>query len=297
MMQWVQRKHGFIFVAVTLFLLLLTVVGRAPGPATSIALLATGVVLFGLPHGALDPLVARRVFSVGSFLSLLLFVVGYASISAVYGLVWWLSSPIGLAMFLCISAFHFGTDWEQRGNLLTRCAYGLAIVTLPALRHGPEVRQVYAVLSPSAAGQLIGLSQVIAAPAAIVALLAAILHWHVRRRDVLEIACILIGALFLHPLLYFTCYFCLLHSPQHLFATAREEGLASIGAIAKAAAPATLATVLFAAIFFARSHDRTVSEGLLRLIFIGLAVLTVPHMILQAIAHNRPSSSQTQVAY
>lgn len=287
MMEWTERRDGLIFAAATLLLLLLTLAGRAPGLPASITLLAVGVILFGLPHGALDPLVARRVLHIGSLPGLLLFLVGYASVAAAYGLVWWWSAPLGLATFLCISAFHFGTDWEQRGHLLTRCAYGLAIVTLPALRHAADVRQIYAVLSPAFAEKLIQFSQILAVPTAIVALLGAVSHWRVRRRDLLEIVCILVGALFLHPILYFSCYFCFLHSPRHLFETAREEGLASISVIARSAAPATVAPVLFAAVFFARSSHHTLSEGLLQIIFVGLAILTVPHMVLQAIAHTK----------
>ena len=296
MMQWAERKDGLVFAGVTLLLLLLTTAGRTPGLPTSTALLALGVVLFGMPHGALDPLVARRVLGVNRLPGLLLFLVGYALVAAAYGLVWWWSAPLGLASFLCISAFHFGTDWQQRGHLLTRCAYGLAIVTLPVLRHAAEVRQIYAVLSPGVGEGLIHFSQALATPAALVALLAAVLQWRTRRRDLLEMLGILIGALALPPLLYFGCYFCLLHSPRHLFETAREEGLVSIAAIVRAAAPATGAPLLLAAVFFVRSSPHTLNEGLLQIIFIGLAVLTVPHMILQAIAHARTQHGALNVS-
>lgn len=285
MMEWAERKDGLVFAAVTVFLLFLTVVGRAPGLSTSIVLLVVGVVLFGLPHGALDPLVARRVLGTHSITGFVLFLLGYALVAAVYGLVWWWSAPLGLATFLGISAYHFGTDWEQRGGLLTRCAYGLAIVTLPVLRHASDTQQIYAVLSPAAAERLVQFSQTVAIPAALAALVAGVAHWRMRRRDVFEFLCILIGALFLQPLLYFSCYFCFLHSPRHLLETAREEGLASIGTIARAAAPATLAPVLLACIFYSRSAPGTFNESLLQIIFVGLAILTVPHMILQAIAH------------
>lgn len=287
MMDWVERKDGLAFAAATLFLIVLTTAGKAPGLSASIALLAVGVVLFGLPHGALDPLVAKRVLGTNSLLSFSLFLVAYALVAAAYGLAWWWSAPFGLATFLCISAFHFGTDWEQRGHLLTRCAYGLAIVTIPTLRYASEVQKIYAILSPSAAQSLVHFSRMFAVPAAIAALSAAIAHWHQRRRDLLEFVCLLIGALFLHPLLYFACYFCFLHSPRHLFETAREEGLSSIRTIAWAAAPATVAPVLLAAVFFARSAPGALNESLLQIVFVGLAVLTVPHMILQAIAHTR----------
>ena len=285
MMEWAEHKEGLVFAAVTLLLLLLTILGQAPGLSTSIVLLVVGVVLFGLPHGALDPLVARRVLGTNSMTGLLFFLLGYAFVAAVYGLVWWWSAPVGLATFLGISAYHFGTDWGQRGSLLTRCAYGLAIVTLPVLRHASDTQHIYAVLSPASAQRIVQFSQSIAIPAALATSVAAVAHWRVRRRDVFEFVCILIGALFLQPILYFSCYFCFLHSPRHLFETARDQGLTSISTIARAAAPATLAPVLLACIFYSRTASRGLNESLLQITFIGLAILTVPHMILQAIAH------------
>ena len=286
MMEWAKRTDGVIFVAMTMLLLLLTATGHTPGRSASIVLLALGVVLFGLPHGALDPLVAQRALDMHSAMGLLLFVLGYALIAAMYGFVWRWSAPVGLATFLCISAFHFGTDWEQRGRLLTRCAYGLAIVTLPVLRHASETQHIYAVLSPAAAERLVQFSRIVALPAALAACLAAVVQWRERRSDLLELACIVAGALLLQPLLYFSCYFCFLHSPRHLLGTARAEGLTTAKAIAGAAAPATIAPVVFGCIFyFARSGPHALDESLLQIVFIGLAVLTVPHMLLQAVAH------------
>ncbi len=287
MMAWMEHRDGLLFAMATVLLLLLSTAGRGPGLSGSIALLTVGVVLFGLPHGALDPLVARRLLGTNSYAGQLLFLVGYAFVAAIYGVVWWRSPAFGLASFLCISAFHFGTDWEQRGQLLTRCAYGLAIVTLPVVRHAAEVQQIYGVLSPAGSDRVVLLSRLVALPAAAIALAGALTHWQLRRRDLLDVVCIVTGALLLHPLLYFSCYFCCLHSPRHLFGTAREQGLASFGSIAKAAAPATLAPVLLAALFFTRATPRTLNNGLLQIVFVGLAVLTVPHMILHALAHRR----------
>ena len=285
MMAWIERRDGLLFTVATLFLLLLSTAGRGPGLASSIALLTVGVVLFGLPHGALDPLIARRLLGTNRNAGLLLFLLAYASVAAIYGVVWWQFPALGLATFLCISAFHFSTDWEQRGHLLTRCAYGLAIVTLPVVRHAAEVQQIYNVLSPAGSDRVFLLSRMVALPAAAVALVGALTHWRIRRRDLLDLVCIVAGALLLHPLLYFSCYFCCLHSPRHLFATAREQGLASLGSIAKAAAPATLTPVLMAVVFFARAAPSTLDDRLLQIVFVGLAVLTVPHMILHALAH------------
>lgn len=71
------------------------------------------ILIFGLPHGATDHMlsnfIAKREVSGKITLS---FITTYLSIISVYGLVWYLSPEIGLAIFLLLSAYHFGeTQW------------------------------------------------------------------------------------------------------------------------------------------------------------------------------------------
>lgn len=85
----------------------------------------------------------------------------------------------------------------------------------------------------------------------------------------------------LDPLLYFTVYFCLLHSPRHLFETARSIGLSSLVSIARAAAPIVIATLVLAAVLWRLLPGASLDAQLLQIVFIGLACLTIPHMLLE----------------
>ncbi len=61
-MEIAKLWYGRIFVAVTGLLMLAALTGRQLNPTTALVVLVAGVVLLGLPHGALDPMVARKAF-------------------------------------------------------------------------------------------------------------------------------------------------------------------------------------------------------------------------------------------
>ncbi len=283
MIEWAERNDGQIFLALTALLLALSGLGWEPGQTAILLVLACGVAVLGLPHGSLDLLVARRLMRTNALTATLIFALIYLSVAAVYGLVWWWSASIGLTSFLLISAVHFGSDWQDRTSSIMRFAYGLSVVTLPALRHGSEVAAIYAILGAGAAvsAQLVAVSQV----AAILALLTALAGsaFGSRRRDLAEFAGIAAAALLLPPLMYFGLYFCWLHSPRHLLRTARDLHLRTPTAIIRNVSVATLAPLAAAFLIFERRHSVPVTTELTRLTFIGLAALTVPHMSLHAV--------------
>jgi len=281
-MDFAERNYGWLFISATCLLVFLRLLGVQPGPALSLGLLVAGVVLLGLPHGALDPMVAKESFGDRQGLTLPLFYTLYAGAALLYTLVWWKWPAFGLASFLSIAAYHFGSDWEDRGSLLSRCAYGSAIVTLPALSHPTQVAEVYQALGVVHPLLLIQVSTVVAVFAGCAAVASA--AWRRGGGDLMEQLCIVAGAMLLQPLLFFVCYFALLHSPRHLFETARSVGISHLATIARATAPILLATMLLAAVFLAVQQGRRVDSRILYVVFVGLAALTVPHMILERLA-------------
>ncbi len=282
-MNRVARCDGLLFLGVLSACMVLTLAHRLPGTMLSTILLGTGVVLFGLPHGSLDVLVARRALHLKTISSLALFLAGYLLLSAVYGFLWWQSPMLAFAAFLTLSAFHFGTDWERRGTLTNRLAYGFAVVTVPAAAHGDEVLQIYKALGVSAPEIFLLAARVIVLPACVLMLVAACRQRRSRARDLPEAVGILLGGLVLPPTLYFLCYFCFLHSPRHLLATAKEEHLGSFGQILRHTAAPTLVVVAAATAFLASPAVQVTVGRLLQVIFVGLAVLTVPHMLLKVL--------------
>lgn len=105
-------------------------------------------------------------------------------------------------------------------------------------------------------------------------------------RDPLLLVLVL-GAWLLHPLAYFIAYWCFLHSPRHLEVASRDLGLESWGEKLRAVAPTTLATYALAIAAIPFLIGLPADAVLLRVIFVGLAALTVPHMVVEFIAEAR----------
>jgi Brp/Blh family beta-carotene 15,15'-monooxygenase len=250
----------------------------------TLAVLVAGVILLGLPHGALDPMVARKAFAGQRGYTTAGFYVAYLVLVLGYWVLWNRFPTLGLVSFLLIAAFHFSSDWEGRGNYLTRCGYGCAIVTLPSLRFPAEVVSIYGMLGTEHASGLVALSTVLAPVAVGIALIGAFLQFQRHRNDFIELLTMITCALLLHPLVFFTCYFTLLHSPRHLLETAEGLGMTRLKNIYLATLPVLLATLLLGATAYGLLPHVGTNARLLRIVFIGLAALTVPHMFLDTLA-------------
>jgi len=277
------RYYGRVFLVVTGILALASVLHKQLAPSTALAVLVVGVILLGLPHGALDPMVASKAFASHRYYSAIVFYLFYLLLALSYGLLWSRCPTLGLSSFLVIAAVHFGSDWQYRGIAFTRIAYGLTIVTLPALAHPVEVAGIYSVLGATHAQLLIDVSRGVAVIAVCAGGAGAVMRFRERASDAFEFLAIVVGATLLGPLVFFTCYFCLLHSPRHLLETAAGLGIGSLRRIYLVAAPIVLATIVLGGIFWLVLPDISYTSRLLTLVFVGLAALTVPHMLLDRV--------------
>lgn len=252
--------------------------------------LIIGVSLFGLPHGALDPLIAQRSGLWTGPLGFIAFNAAYIAIAALTVAIWLLVPVIALAGFLLISAWHFAGDWFNREAVVARLATGLALLSLPTLLHGAAVAEIYAALAGPGGTQLVLAQQLVAGPVVLASISLSIIARPIEWRPVTEMAVALLAALLLPPLVFFLVYFCALHSPRHL--------LENIKSLSAAVTPSRLA--LHVAVYTAgalalvgsgflalRTFETTLDEALLQLIFVGLAALTVPHMLVLEYAEGR----------
>jgi Brp/Blh family beta-carotene 15,15'-monooxygenase len=272
------------FLLLTVALVVAAFCGAQPNNPTTLVILVVGVVFLGLPHGALDPMVARKAFANYGWYSSLVFYAVYLVAVLMCAEFWMRSPTMGLACFLIISAYHFGTDWYPRGTVLTRLAYGLTVVSLPALLHAGPVAEIFTQLGTQHAQTLVSISRVIAPLAVVAGGAGAVLQFRRRKTDIAEFLAIVAGALLLEPLVFFTCYFSLLHSPRHLLETAQDLGLTNFRDIALKSLPILVATSVLAALLYVNLQRASSSGRILMTVFIGLAALTVPHMLLDTLA-------------
>ncbi len=286
-----------------------------PALAVQVAVLVAAVAVFGVPHGALDPLVGRR------WLARRLgrhwwapFHAGYVLLGAVIVVGWWSAPAITLAAFLAASALHFGLGDVAAARAPRGLAWaevmvrGAAPILVPAAAHPVAVRQAFAWVAPGASVAALDLitaasgrlAWCVVAPGCVVFALA---HAAAARRrpnrrahvaDALECLAVPAVAATLPPFVGFLVYFCLLHSARHALALAASLDPAhprrAWGWFARAALPATLATLVLGAVAWlalaggAHAAPATATPAAVRVLFAGLAALTAPHMLLTALA-------------
>jgi beta-carotene 15,15'-dioxygenase len=246
-----------------------------------ILLLAPLVAVLGLPHGALDLPIAEALWPLDGWRGKLRFALCYLGLAAAVIGLWLLAPGLALAAFLAYSALHFADDWQGAPAPL-RWTGGLATVGAPALGHRAEVADLFGYLAPPPAADIAADALAVAGAAALLLLLAAlVMARRCRGRTALEQLMLWTAALALAPLVYFVVYFCALHAIRHFTSaiTSIDRPGRSIITVV------TLSALVVAAATLAAFHLHStklvaVDEAVFKVVFIGLAALTVPHMIL-----------------
>lgn len=277
-------QHRILFVAIVPFLLGLSLLFHPP-LIWQIIVLAPLVAVLGLPHGALDHRVASALWPLITLRDHAMFIAGYIGLAIAVVVLWILAPSIALAAFLIYSALHFSDDWRSEVGLWQSLPLGLSVIALPALGFQSDVAALFGFLTAEPTAILFAN---MLHKTAIAAIIASTLCLVVNQRRApwvtVEYALLVATALVTPPLIYFVIYFCALHSPRHFLLTADQLHLTPMQGL-RAAWPilmATLAITALGAIFFA-VFIPAFEPATLQIVFIGLAALTVPHMILSAV--------------
>ena len=269
-------KHLFL-----IGLLVTTLMTSMVGETALFLILAASVALLGLPHGSLDTVVAKKTLALNTTPRLAMFFLGYLLIAGLVVLLWIQAPTAALMAFLLYSALHFGDDVAPRLGRLGGLGYGLWLLSLPLALQPTAVQPLFEALGAMHTAPLLT-----AAPftLALGGILLGVGLWRspMRAQSDWRDPLLFIGAAWLlHPLAYFIAYFCFLHSPRHLILAAEDLDLHTWQAKLKAIAPTTIATYLLVAACIPFLLALPSDDILLRLVFITLAALTVPHMLLE----------------
>jgi len=245
-----------------------------------LAALAPVILLLGVPHGALDIVFVRQLAHLRSAAAWSFFTMAYGAAAASVVAVWWLAPSIFLALFLLISAFHFSGDPEGQTSVAFRLLYGGAVIVCPLALHAAEVSQLFAALAGApAARRTVAALQWAAWPWVVAVGIAAILG---ARRDAMRsIELVSVAALlsFTPPLIGFTLFFCAMHGARHVLRTRDYSNAGTLQHLVRIAAWPMLATVVGVAMVWWLSEGKPLDTRLAQLLFVGLAALTVPHML------------------
>jgi len=254
-------------------------------PSSAVAwMIAVVAIAVGLPHGALDIMIGPRLVKPQLFFGLYL--------AGVLGVVLvWLAAPaLGLVAFFTSSWYHFGRgdavhhrDLGRAGNLLGMSTAGCAI-GLPLALHAGVVTPVLSDLmlgSAALTSQQVSLfGSLIAVPSLVAGMVAGIAALRSRRHSaVIEIATIALLAATVHPLVSFAIYFALWHAPRHLITLDidRQSWWRAVG---------VTAVTLLAGAWVSQLVEPAMPAAA-QVVFIGLAALTGPHLVLTELVRSR----------
>ncbi len=304
---WIERVqpvYTWIMIGATGGLSALAIVAETPSILAQSIVLLILVGLIGLPHGAFDLHVGRSMLKTrlgGAWAPV--FVSAYLAVCAL-ALAFWILTPwMGLAILLLLGAAHWGMDdLEYEGARPGMLAWlstsrGLIPVAMPLLAHPAEVSRIFAVITASdvASESVIrwtgAISMLLAAPGLFAH--GALLLRGSREtflRSASEVIVLVIWFTVTPPLLAFTVYFCLWHSVRHSLRSASRldasRARRALRRYLRAVMLPTIATwMLAAAAWLILLRDYEFTSLSWQIVFVGLFALTVPHVILEAVAH------------
>ena len=246
-----------------------------------LAVLSPLILLLGVPHGALDPVFARQLTGLRSAAGWSLFTIAYLAAAAAVVALWWFAPGFFLGAFLLISVLHFSGDPEGQTPVLFRVLYGGAVIVCPLALHAEEVSQLFAALAGESAAQTTVAALHWAAWPWIAALgVAAVAGAKQDQARSIELVSLTALLTFAPPLIGFTIFFCCMHSARHVLRTRDFSSPATFRHLFGIAGWPMLATVAGVAIAWWLSDGKPLDMRLAQLLFVGLAALTVPHMII-----------------
>ena len=261
------------------------------------------VLLIGVPHGGLDAAVARRVGWPKGLLPWLGFHLLYIGLAAAVAWLWWLYPLISLVFFLFISALHFGSSdirqiqspFSLPASLPLICHGGLVTIAIPALQQDAVQPLFSALIGADNSFWLLKQIDHLLLPW-VLALFAYCIYTVYQPRwrgSLIMLLVFVVAAWRLPPLVSFALYFCLWHSRNHMLRIWRSISLQDRPRSARETVIYSVLAYAAAALYFflqtggSWTANLSMTPALLQLTFIGLAALTVPHMVLIDFIHGQ----------
>jgi Brp/Blh family beta-carotene 15,15'-monooxygenase len=276
-----QRIQGLAFSIGAIVLAVVAAIAARFDSQVELIVVASLIVLLGIPHGALDTIFARQLYKIQTLGGWLRFALIYLLLSAsVVG--FFMLSPSGFLIgFLLISMLHFSGDPTAGTPWMARALYGGAIIVLPTLLYAGEITRLFALLVGIDSASLVTpFLRLLAWPWLIIFVLAAIQRLTKDWLTALEMGAVALLAVLAPPLISFTVFFCAMHSARHILRTINYSGNSSLGLILGAMSLPMLGVLLASATAWHFLDGMPINGAIIQLVFVGLAALTVPHMAL-----------------
>ena len=293
-------NHSFIFFLFCNVFSLITFVINNFTISPLICLLL--ILSIGISHGSLDNLKGEKLFKIFGINNLLIFYISYMLIAILVIVSWIIMPSISLIIFLIVASYHFGKEDTQflvvEKSYLNQLLFfikGTLIVLAPIYFHFDETVNIFKLLLVDNENfykflnfletNRILLFGIILSTLANIILFTK--NFEIKKFAIfLDYFSILILNYYFSPLLAFTMYFCFLHSIRHIITLILEleKNDLNLGfkMFVKKALPLTILTVCLSLIvLYFINNTYTFDSSVLKIIFIGLASLTFPHILLE----------------
>mgnify|MGYP001349113089 CR=1 FL=1 len=250
------------------------------------------ISIVGISHGALDHIKGYNLMKIYKIQNKFLFFPIYIIISLSIIILWILLPLLTLLSFLVIASYHFGKEdcsvgkiIEIRFENLLYLLKGSLVIIAPLAFHTNETLEIFQILNVDIITPhenfLFGLI--------LISLIATIIIVYKSNNEGFFLAdwlTVLSLNIFLSPLVAFTIYFCFLHSVRHSLSLIYELNKNNFNKgfkeFIKKALPLTIITgILYLIAFFILANSYDLDNAILKVIFIGLASLTFPHILLE----------------
>ena len=254
------------------------------------------ILIIGISHGSLDDVKGKKLLKLFGYKSSVLFYSIYIIISLSIIILWLILPNTVLLLFLVVAAFHFGKEDTvfafKKEFFISEILYflkGSSVIIAPLLFQRDATNEIFKTLNFYVFESVI-FNNYFLMMFLFLSFLSSIIISSKKNVDIkalmiMDFLSLIILNFFLTPVLAFTIYFCFLHSIRHSIALifeldkSFEEGLKKF--ISKAI-PLTLITgVVFLIAIYFLDNFYELDEAIYKVIFIGLASLTFPHILLE----------------
>ena len=293
----INSNISFAFFLLTLILGFLEFYNHLSKDFLSVVACLFLILTIGVSHGALDDLKGYKLLKFYKINNKLLFFVAYILIASLIIIFWIILPTLMLILFLIVASYHFGKEdcWgitlqKSNFNILIFFLKGSLIILAPLLFNFNETLIIFDTLGIKDNGfyNLLNilnkndflLSFVIISIISILFITQKLVEL---TRLFIDTICILILFDSFNPLIAFTIYFCFLHSVRHSASLITELKI-NLNSFIKKALPLTIITACFFLIglyVLTGFQSIDVDSSIIAVIFIGLASLTFPHILLE----------------
>ena len=263
------------------------------------------ILVFGISHGALDHVKGKKLLKAYKIKKTLFFYIIYILISLLVLIFWILIPTITLSIFLLVAAYHFGREDSEimkpkKNSFLNLIFFikGSLIILAPLFYKFNETIALFEILNFNI--DLFDYKNLIEMffYLSLLSNIYFLIENFKLNYDFIAFDLLAINILFflLSPLAAFTLYFCFIHSLRHAMSLSDNLNKNNLkNGIKKfffKAIPLTVITAfLFLISIFILNDYYTFDESILKVIFIGLASLTFPHILLEHLLEKNEKKS------